>query len=46
MKINPYLENIVYSINHDSTYGNISSKFKIEDNYIENKYSIIKSFKS
>ena len=42
-EINPYLENIVYSINHDSTYGNISSKFKIiEDNYIENKYSIIK----
>lgn len=42
-EINPYLENIVYSINYDSTYGNISSKFKIiEDKYIQNSYSKIK----
>jgi glyceraldehyde 3-phosphate dehydrogenase len=42
-EINPYIENIVYSINHDSTYGNISSKFKIiENNYIQNKYAKIK----
>lgn len=42
-EINPYLENIVYSINYDSTYGKISNKFKIiENNYIQNKYAKIK----
>ncbi len=42
-EINPYIENIVYSINHDSTYGNISDKFKIiDDNFIENSTSKIK----
>ncbi|MBP7742458.1 MAG: aldehyde dehydrogenase [Aliarcobacter sp.] len=42
-EINPYLENIVYSINHDSTYGNITDKFKvIEDNFIENSNTKIK----
>ena len=42
-EINPYLENIVYSINHDSTYGNISDKFKvIENNFIENSNTKIK----
>jgi len=42
-EINPYIENIVYSINYDSTYGNISNKFKILDNkYIQNKYAKIK----
>jgi glyceraldehyde 3-phosphate dehydrogenase len=42
-EINPYLENIVYSINHDSTYGNISNKFKvIENNFIENSNTKIK----
>ena len=42
-EINPYIENIVYSINYDSTYGNISNKFKIIDNnYIQNANSKIK----
>ena len=42
-EINPYIKNIVYSINHDSTYGNIEDKFKIvEDNYIQNSSSKIK----
>tara|TARA_B100001063_G_scaffold136891_1_gene127962 strand:+ start:778 stop:1806 length:1029 start_codon:yes stop_codon:yes gene_type:complete len=42
-EINPYIKNIVYSINHDSTYGNIEDKFKIiNDNYIQNSSSRIK----
>jgi glyceraldehyde 3-phosphate dehydrogenase len=42
-EINPYIENIVYSINYDSTYGNISNKFKILDNnYIQNTHAKIK----
>lgn len=42
-EINPYLDNIVYSINYDSTYGNIDDKFKVvEDNYIQNTISKIK----
>ena len=42
-EINPYIKNIVYSINHDSTYGNIEDKFKIaDDNYIQNSSSKIK----
>ncbi len=41
--INPYIENIVYSINYDSTYGKLDDKFKIvEDNYIQNSKSKIK----
>jgi glyceraldehyde 3-phosphate dehydrogenase len=41
-EINPYIKNIVYSINHDSTYGNIEDKFKITNNkYIENSSSKI-----
>lgn len=42
-EINPYIKNIVYSINHDSTYGNIEDKFKLlNDNYIQNSSSKIK----
>lgn len=42
-EINPYIENIVYSINYDSTYGKLENKFKItQNNYIENKTSKIK----
>lgn len=42
-EINPYIQNIVYSINHDSTYGNLSDKFKvIDDNSIENSTCKIK----
>ena len=41
-EINPYIENIVYSINYDSTYGKLEDKFKIvEDNYIQNSKSKI-----
>ena len=41
--INPYIENIIYSINYDSTYGKLDDKFKIvEDNYIQNSKSKIK----
>ena len=41
--INPYIENIVYSINYDSTYGKIDDKFKIIDsNHISNSKSSIK----
>ena len=41
--INPYVENIVYSINYDSTYGKIDDKFKIIDsNHISNSKSKIK----
>ena len=42
-EINPYIENIIYSINHDSTYGNIKNKFKVlDDNYIKNSDAKIK----
>ena len=42
-EINPYIENIVYSINYDSTYGKYEDKFKIvENNYIQNSTSKIK----
>ena len=41
--INPYIENIVYSINYDSTYGKLDDKFQIiNTNLIENKTSKIK----
>ena len=41
--INPYIENIVYSINYDSTYGKLDDKFQITNtNLIENKTSKIK----
>lgn len=36
-EINPYIENIVYSINYDSTYGNLDDKFRVVDGkFIEN----------
>lgn len=42
-EINPYLENIVYSINYDSTYGALEDKFKIIDkNLIRNTHATIK----
>ncbi|QKJ21463.1 glyceraldehyde 3-phosphate dehydrogenase NAD-binding domain-containing protein [Poseidonibacter lekithochrous] len=42
-EINPYIDNIVYSINYDSTYGNMSDKFKvIDDNFIQNSKAKIK----
>ena len=42
-EINPYIENIVYSINYDSTYGKYEDKFQIvENNCIQNSTSKIK----
>lgn len=42
-EINPYLENIAYSINYDSTYGNTEDKFKVVENkYIQNSTTKIK----
>jgi glyceraldehyde 3-phosphate dehydrogenase len=42
-EINPYVENIVYSINYDSTYGKYDDKFRIvENNYIQNSQAKIK----
>lgn len=42
-EINPYIDNIIYSINHDSTYGNIHDKFKIVDkHFIKNSKNKIK----
>jgi len=44
-EINPYLENIVYTINYDSTYGNIDDKFHIVQNsYIKNSKHKIKVY--
>jgi len=41
-EINPYLENIVYSINYDSTYGALEDKFKIVNkNFIKNSFTKI-----
>lgn len=46
-EINPYLDNIVYAINYDSTYGKLEDKFNIiEDNYIQNSSSTIKVYNS
>ena len=42
-EINPSIENIVYSINYDSTYGKLDDKFKVfENNFIKNQKSKIK----
>ena len=42
-EINPSIENIVYSINYDSTYGTLDDKFKVvENNFIQNRNSKIK----
>lgn len=42
-EINPYIENIVYSMNYDSTYGRFEDKFEIvEDNFIQNSKIKIK----
>lgn len=42
-EVNPYIENIVYSMNYDSTYGTYEDKFKIVDEkYIQNSKSKIK----
>ena len=43
--VNPYIKNIVYAINYDSTYGKISKKFKIiNDNTISDGKNEIKIF--
>lgn len=44
-EINPYIENIAYSINYDSTYGKLEDKFKIVDgNYLQNCKAKIKVY--
>ena len=44
-EINPSIENIVYSINYDSTYGKLNDKFKvIENSFIQNQKSKITLF--
>ena len=41
--VNPYIENIVYSINYDSTYGSLDDKFEVvDDNFIKSNSLIIK----
>ena len=34
--LNTNINNIAYTINYDSTYGNIHNKYKVESNYIKN----------
>ena len=42
-EINPYIENVVYSINYDSTYGRYEDSFHIvEKNHIQNSQALIK----
>lgn len=40
--INPFIENIAYSINYDSTYGKLEDKFEVIDSFIQNKNHKIK----
>jgi len=40
-ELNTNIENIAYSINYDTTYGNISDKFKVKGNYLINKTETI-----
>lgn len=45
-EINPYVKNVVYSINYDSTYGKYEDRFKIvENNHIQNSTSKNKNHK-
>ncbi len=43
-EINPHIESIAYSINYDSTYGMITDKFKVSENFIENSTHKIEVF--
>ncbi len=43
-ELNSNIKNIAYSINYDSTYGQLENKFSIVDNAIENKNSKIQIF--
>ncbi len=40
-ELNTNIENIAYSINYDSTYGNLKDKFMVKDKFIKNKNSKI-----
>jgi len=40
-ELNTNINNIAYTINYDSTYGNISDKYKVEDNFIYNNINKI-----
>ena len=41
-ELNTNIQNIAYTINYDSTYGNLDQKYKVEDDYIYNTTSKIK----
>jgi len=41
-ELNTNINNIAYTINYDSTYGNISNKYKVEDDFICNDINKIK----
>jgi len=41
-ELNSNINNIAYTINYDSTYGNISNKYKVEDDFIFNDIQKIK----
>lgn len=36
-ELNPNIKNIAYTINHDSTYGNLEDKYLVVNNYLLNK---------
>jgi len=40
-ELNTNINNIAYTINYDSTYGNIQDKYKVEDNFICNNINKI-----
>ena len=41
--INPYIKNIAYSINYDTTYGKFEDRFEVvENSFLQNKTSKIK----
>ena len=41
-ELNSNIDNIAYSINYDSTYGNLKDKFIVKNKYIQNSVSQIK----
>lgn len=36
--INPFIENLAYALNYDSTYGSLNESYHAEGNFINNKY--------
>lgn len=41
-ELNTNIKNIAYTINYDSTYGNITDKYKVDESFIYNKKHTIK----